>query len=156
MALQGFIVVTGAKQGQFKGESTDPAQSGQIPIFGLQNNVSFPTDPATGAISGTIQHTPIVITKTWGAASPQFLQALFTNEVLTSVSMTFSQPAAAGKDETFFTINMVNAAVSGVRQYVGGVPALTDAANALEDISLTYQKIEFRDTIAQTSAVGGG
>jgi type VI protein secretion system component Hcp len=30
---------------------------------------------------------------------------------------------------------------------------LTDAANALEDISFTYQKIEISDPIAKTSAV---
>jgi type VI secretion system Hcp family effector len=58
-----------------------------------------------------------------------------------------------GKQATFFTINLTNAAVVGMRQYVGSAPGLTDNANALDDISLTYQKIEISDTDAKTSAV---
>ena len=153
MAFEAYATVTGKKQGQFKGESTDPKQSDLIPILAFQNHVSFSTDPATGAATGKSQHTPIVITKQWGAASPQFYEALLTNESLSTVSFTFDSPTSKGVEMTFFTIVLTNALVCGIRQYVGSSPGLTDQANALEDISLTYQKIEITDTIAKTSAV---
>ena len=94
-----------------------------------------------------------MITKEWGAASPQFLEALWTNEILDTVSFTFNRPTSAGKEETYFSILLTNAVVCEIRQYVGRAPGLTDNANALEDISFTYQKIEVSDTVAKTSAV---
>jgi type VI secretion system secreted protein Hcp len=152
MSFQGFMAVKGAKQGLFKGESTNPTQSDLIPILNFQNQVSLPIDPGTGAASGKRQHSPIVVTKAWGAASPQFYQALVNSEVLQTVAFTFNRVGSNGKVGTYFTINLTNAVAVEIRQYVGGAPGLTDNANALEDISLTYQKIEVADTDAKTSA----
>jgi type VI secretion system secreted protein Hcp len=152
MSFQGFIAVKGAKQGQFKGESTNPAQGDLIPILNFQNQVSLPIDHATGAASGTRQHTPIVVTKQWGAASPQFFQALVTSEILQTVELTFNRVGSDGNEATYFTIDLVNAVVVEIHQYVGSAPGLTDNPNALEDISLTYQKIKISDLDAQTSA----
>jgi type VI secretion system secreted protein Hcp len=153
MGFQGYITIKGTKQGQFKGEKPGAAK-GLIPILTLHNHISIPLDPTTGSSTGKLQHMPIMITKTWGAASPQFLEALFTNEVLSSVSMTFNQVGFDGKEATFFTIKLVNAVVCGFRQYVGSAPGLTDPANALEEISMTYQKIEVSNLPAGTSATG--
>ena len=153
MAFQGFMAVKGVKQGQFKGESTSTPQSDLIPILDIQNQVSLPIDPATGAASGKRQHTPIIATKAWGAASPQFYQALVNNEILQTVAFTFNKVGSNGKEATYFTINLTHAVVVEIRQYVGGAPGLTDNANALEDISFTYQKIEVADADAKTSAL---
>ena len=151
MAFQGFVAVKGAKQGQFKGESTGAGQSDLIPILNFQNQVSVPIDQATGAASGKRQHSPVVITKQWGAASPQFFQALVTSEILQTVSITFSRRNSVGIEETFFTIVLTNAAVQAMRQFVGTAPGLTDDTNTLDQISLTYQRIVITDTIAKTS-----
>jgi type VI secretion system secreted protein Hcp len=153
MAFEAYVAVKGKKQGQFHGESTNPKQTSLIPIVAFQNQVSFSTDPATGAPTSKSLHTPIVITKQWGAASPQFFEALVTQETLSTVSFTFDSPTSKGVEQTFFTIALTNALVCGIRQYVGSAPGLSDPANALEDISFTYQKIEITDTIAKTSAV---
>jgi type VI secretion system secreted protein Hcp len=153
MAFQGFMAVKGAKQGQFKGESTNAPTSDLIPILNFQNQVSLPIDPGTGTASGKRQHTPIIVTKVWGAASPQFYQALVNNEILQTVAFTFNRVGANGKEATYFTINLTNAVVVKIHQDVGGAAGLTDNANALEDISLTYQKIEVSDTDAKTSAI---
>jgi type VI secretion system secreted protein Hcp len=151
MAFLAYMTVKGAKQGQFKGEGTDPTH---IPIVNFQNQVSVPIDPATGAASGKLQHTPIVVTKEWGAASPQFFQAAWNEEILTSVSISFSDKSASGTDTVYFTVALTNAVVVGIRQYVGSAPGLTGDSNALEDISLTYQKIEISDIPGKTSAAG--
>jgi type VI secretion system secreted protein Hcp len=153
MAFEAYATVKGVKQGQFHGESTKPKQTNLIPIVAFQNKASFSTDPATGAATSKLQHTPIVITKQWGAASPQFFEALVTQETLSTVSFTFDSPTSKGVEQTFFTIVLTNALICGIQQYVGSAPGLSDAANALEDISFTYQKIEITDTIAKTSAV---
>ena len=151
MTFQATVSVKGTKQGQFKGESTDPKQANLIPILDFQNQVSEPIDQATGAASGKRQHTPVVIVKQWGAASPQFFQALVTNEVLQTVAITFSRLNSVGIEESFFTIVLTNAAVREMRQFVGRAPGLTDDTNTLDQISMTYQRIVITDTIAKTS-----
>ncbi len=152
MAFQAFITVEGVKQGQFKGESTAAGQSALIPIFNFQSQVSQPTDPTTGAASGKRRHSPITITKQFGAASPQFYQALVTGETLKSASITFTRHSPDGIEVTYFKILLTNAVVVGIHQFIGGAPGLTENANALEEISVTYQKIQITDLDAQTSA----
>jgi type VI secretion system secreted protein Hcp len=152
MAFQGFITVVGERQGQFKGESTDANKPGPIPIFNFENGVSLPFDQATGSPTGTHVRDPVVLIKKIGAASPQFYRSLVTNETLTTVSVTFNQPNAAGTLAPFFTIVLTNASVVRIRQSVTVAPGLTDSANPLEEISLTYRKIELSDIDAATSA----
>ena len=117
----------------------------------LQNRVSLPIDPGTGAASGKPAQ-PDRCHKGLGCSLPQFYQALVNSEVLQTVAFTFNRVGSNGKVGTYFTINLTNAVAVEIRQYVGGAPGLTDNANALEDISLTYQKIEVADTDAKTSA----
>jgi type VI secretion system secreted protein Hcp len=152
MAFEGYIAVKGAKQGQFKGESTIAKQDDLIPILDFQNQVTLPIDQATGAAGGKRQHTPVVVTKELGAASPEFYQAFVNGEVLTAVSITFNRKMPDGIDGPYFTILLTNAAVVEIRQYVGSAPGLTDNAHALENISLIYHKIEISETAAKTSA----
>jgi type VI secretion system secreted protein Hcp len=152
MAFQGFITVVGERQGQFKGEGTDAKQPGQIPIFNFENEVSSPFDQATGATTGKRVHAPLVLVKKIGAASPQFYRSLVTNEILTTVSVTFTLPNAAGALTPFFTVVLTDASVVRIRQSVTVAPGLTDSANPLEEISVTYRKIELSDIDAATSA----
>ena len=74
MAFEGYIAVKGAKQGQFKGESTIAKQNDLIPILDFQNQVTLPIDPATGAASGKRQHTPVVVTKELGQPRPSSIR----------------------------------------------------------------------------------
>jgi type VI secretion system secreted protein Hcp len=152
MAFQGFMTVVGARQGQFKGESTDPKRTGQIPIFAYSNEVSTPFDPATGAALGKRQHSPLIVSKKLGAASPQFYEALVTNELLKTVSLTFDKLSATGTSTPFFTFLLTNAIVVGVRQTVGDPQGLPDGPSPVEEISFIYQKIELSDIDANTSA----
>jgi type VI secretion system secreted protein Hcp len=152
MAFKAYVSIRGTKQGQFKGESSDP-KSDLIPIVDFQNRVTLPIDLSSGTASGKRQHSPVTITKEWGASSPQFFQALSTSEILETVSMEFFRPASNGKEEVFFTIVLTKAFVCEIRQFIGSAPGSPDAANELEAISFTYQKIEIKDTIANTSAI---
>src|SRR5437763_12428601 len=89
MASQLFVTVTGAKQGPLKGESTQQGREGKIPGVTFSYGVLSSRDPVTGAVLGKRQHQPVIFTKEWGVASPQFYQAAFNNEVLTTVLFEF-------------------------------------------------------------------
>ena len=136
------MTVKGIKTGDFKG---DAAGSKVINVFGFQNEVISPRDPASGLPTGQRLHKPIVITKEVGASSPQFFNAVATNETLSKVVITFTQSQRDGREVTFFVVTLTNATAADIKEYTSG-------STFLEDISFTYQKIEIDDPIAKTSA----
>src|SRR4051812_12361848 len=143
------VTLKGRKQGTLKGD--DPEHPDQIVGLNFVNHILSPRDPATGQASGRRVHSPIVFTKEWGAASPQIYQALITNEVLTSVVFAFVSVLPDGTEGTYFLIQLTNAVVVEVRQYIGSAPGEANITRELEDISLVYQTISIEDRIANTS-----
>ena len=92
--------------------------------------------------------------KEWGAASPQFFQALCTNEILKSVLFEFVKVDANGEEYVFHTIRLTNASVSEIEQYIEDVPgSAAHDARPLEKISMTFQKIELENKDGKTTAV---
>src|SRR5262249_1750627 len=79
-----YVSIQGAKQGKFKGEGAH-AHKNVIPAHSFSYEVISPRDVATGQATGKRQHSPVTISKEWGAASPQLFQAAVTNEPLQSV-----------------------------------------------------------------------
>src|SRR5258708_27207786 len=117
MAGRFYATVIGAKQGTFKAEGTQGGLGkGKIPGVDFAYGVAAPHDAATGAASGKRQHHPVIFTKEWGASSPQFYQASFTNEVLTSATFEFTLIAPDGKEAIDHTINLTNPTSSNVAQ----------------------------------------
>ena len=167
MAYEFYISIEGQKQGKFKGESgrgapseegTDNDRSlGSDKIAGVRfvSETSSPRDVATGHASGKRTHKPILITKEWGAASPQLFQALVTNENLKSVLFEFVKTNAKGEEEIYHTITLTNAAVSNIKSYLDLTDTTGDAydAHELEDVSFVFQKIEMENKEGKTQAV---
>jgi type VI secretion system secreted protein Hcp len=91
----------------------------------------------------------VTITKEWGAASPQFFQALISNEVLTEVTIDFVTPdpkqlgMASGGMILSHTIKLTNATVSDISYSTEPIPS--GGFRPLEDVSFTFQKIELID-----------
>jgi type VI secretion system secreted protein Hcp len=116
-AVAGTVNITGAKQGAFS----------TIALTGLEHEISSPRDPASGLPTGKRQHKPITITKELDRTTPLLLNALLTNEALTSVLIGLER-----NGQQVATIKLTNASVSN---YV--THGLT------ERWSFTYQKIEW-------------
>jgi type VI secretion system Hcp family effector len=134
MDYQGEVIVHGKVQGHFGGK--DKYKSGsECHAFSYQ--VEPPYDASTGQTSGKRQHDPVKITKEWGAATPQIFQALFSNEVLDSVSFEFVNPGSAGKQTVYQTIHLTNARIVQVH-YAGG--GKCSVSFVYEDISSVYGK----------------
>ncbi len=156
MAVEFYVMVKASKQGTFMGESAKPAHKDQIAASDFEYSVVSPRDLASGNASGKRQHNPIKIIKEWGASTPQFFQALITNEVLKLVTFEFVQNNAEGKEEVFYTVKLTNAAVSKVAQFTspqeGAGRGSPGPSRFLEAIEFTFQKIELGHMIAKTSA----
>ncbi len=133
-AIDAYITVVGAKQGQFKGEAVSAA----APVGSIHlTSVVRQADAASGLASGRRQYSPITITREVDKASPLFAQALATNEVLKSVVITF-QGTGAGSGKDAQRIELTNATITGIRK-----------SGNTETITFDYPTIE-------VTWVGGG
>jgi len=157
MTLQFYATVVGSSQGTFKGESMSTKLANKIPGVAFSYGILDPRDAANGAYSGKREQQPVVFTKQWGAASPQFYQAAYTNEILPSVLFEFFLPLSDGDESLDHIIKLTNATVSSTRQivHVGQQDGpLLDTRN-LHEISFHFQKIEIVSLTGHTEALGG-
>ena len=155
MAVQIFATVTGAKQGAFKGETTQKGRENMIPVVAFDYGVTSPHDVATGQAAGKRQEQPVVFTKEWGASSPQFFAAAYTNEGLTSVVFDFFVTNLVGVQQHDHTVKLTNATIASVQQSIhlpqSGGPIID--SRELTEISLTFQKIDITSISGGTEAV---
>ncbi len=155
MPRQIFATVTGAKQGPFKGESTQKSFENKIPGVGLSFGVTSPHDANTGQATGKRQHQPIVFTKEWGVSSPQFYAAAYTNETLTTVLFEVYTTSPAGIQRVDHTVKLTNAILSAVQDSLllgeSGGPVID--TRDLQQISFVFEKIEIASVIGGTSAI---
>ena len=146
-----YITIVGAKQGQFKGESTRAAAKGKLEGLTFVSEVSSPRDAGSGMATGKRTYSPIVFTKQWGAASPQLFQAAVTNEVLKSVLFEFLATDKAGKEHVFQTVKLTNATISDVRRSLD--EHTPEGARGTAQVAVVFQKIELTDNDGKTAAV---
>lgn len=154
-----YVLIEGTKQGLFANESIRSNHTPRIVGVNFDYRVTTPRDPVTGMSRGRRQHGPVVMTKEWGAASPQLFQALVSNELLKSVVFEFYQTNSQGEEEMATTVKLTNATVTDIHQYspsasnASGGKHLT-AANRrqLEDISFTFGAIEIQHLPGKTMA----
>ena len=144
MAIIAYLQVTGTKSGAFTGAVTTAAHANWIGVIGVDYSVMSPHDTATGMASGKRQHRPLRITKETDKSSPQFFNALVTNEVLKTCTLAFVKTSASGIEEPFSTIVLTNASVASL-QLVMPDPKTVEASKSplFEAIDLTFQKIEW-------------
>jgi type VI secretion system secreted protein Hcp len=141
-AVPGFnLTIEGTRQGLFPG-----GKGGAIPGVRFAYGVIAPRDASTGMLSGRRVHSPVVVTKLVGTASPQLLQALITNESLKSVVVDL--PGDEGG--IGYTVKLGNAAITEIRQR-------SETADGrfvlLEDVSFVFQSIEVQDPVTRTMAM---
>jgi type VI secretion system secreted protein Hcp len=156
MPIEFYATVTGAKQGAFKPEGSQSALGkGKIPGIAFGYSVVSPRDPTSGLPTGKRQHQPVTFTKEWGASSPQFYQAVFNNENLTSVLFEFIGTGIDGKDFIDHTIKLTNASIASVSESVHdpekGGPVID--SRELQTITFTFQKIDIASNSGKTDAM---
>jgi type VI secretion system secreted protein Hcp len=155
MADEFYVTVEGARQGKFAGETAREAHQGKLPGIAFHYGVASARDAASGMASGRRTHHPVVLTKQWGASSPQFFAALCTNESLKSVLFEFMSTDPSGEEYVFHTVRLTNAGVSEVEQFIeeSSGPGESHEPRALERISLVFQRIEIENKDGNTMAV---
>lgn len=142
MAFDAYVSFKGAKQGQLKGESIKSNRKDKwVAVLAFGMGVESPLDSTTGHATGKRKHSRIVITKEWGAASPQIWQALVTNEILSSVEIQITQGNGSGKETVYHTITLTNAQIVSFRNYCGPIPPHSPRRGRYEDVILNCGNI---------------
>ena len=80
---------------------------------------------------------PVVIVRNQDEASPFFVRAAASGETLTSVVIEFTR-AVGSRTEVYQTVTLTNAIVSSVKTINGGI-------QPMEEVSFTFQKIEYEN-----------
>jgi type VI secretion system secreted protein Hcp len=142
MALNAYLTLKGAKQGDIKGSVTQKGRADSIMVIAVQHEVTSPRDAASGLPTGKRQHHPFVITKELDKATPLLFNALVNNEALTEWKLQHWQPSPSGVEKQHYTVELTNANIAYIRSIMPNNkhPELMRFSE-YEEVAFTYQKI---------------
>ena len=124
----------------------------QVLVQAFRHEVIIPRDPQSGQPTGPRVHHPVIITKVFDKSSPLLFEALTSGEVLTKVEIKWYRTSMAGKQEHYFTHILTDAVIVDIDS---SMPNCQDPGQAhfthLEDVAMTYRKIEWTHEVAGTS-----
>jgi len=142
MALNAYMRLTGEVQGEIKGSVTQAGREDSILVVAFNHEIDSPRDAASGLPTGKRQHKPLIITKEIDRSTPLLMNALTNNENITNLSLEFWEPSRSGKEYQYYTIELVNANISNIRQEMldNRYPENMRLTVA-EHVSFVYQKI---------------
>ncbi|WP_373852976.1 type VI secretion system tube protein TssD [Klebsiella variicola subsp. variicola] len=128
-----------------KGSVDVQDREGSIEIIGLSHGVNLPVDSANGKITGTRQHSAMMIEKEVDSSTPYLYKAAATGQALQSAEIKFYHINHAGQEAAYYSVLMEQVRITGVNC---GVPncklSSNDKINHVESVSLQYEKITWR------------
>jgi type VI secretion system Hcp family effector len=140
MDCKGYVTIQSKVHGPVRGKDKDWSDGA---LLTFSYGVESPRDISTGQASGKRQHQPIVITKEWGASLPQLFQALWSNEVLTSVVIQFVDPNGNPPKRKSRRIQLSNVIISHMKHIGGGRYSVT----------FVYEEISVSDATLGSSGI---
>ncbi len=155
MSFQCYISIKGKKQQQFKSETKKTGRSDKFMEFiAFKMGSSVPVDANSGEPKGFRQHRPLIVTKERGAASPQILQAHWSNELLPEVVLEIVGRSEDGAKEIVQErITLKDAIIVSIDRYShSSAKANVDSdVDYLEDVAFRYRQIMVENPAAGTS-----
>lgn len=128
-----------------KGSVDVQDRGGSIEIIGLSHGINLPVDNANGKITGTRQHSSMMIEKEVDSSTPYLYKAAATGQTLKCAEIRFYHINDAGQEVAYYSVLMENVKVTGVNC---GVPncklAANDKMNHMESVAMQYEKISWK------------
>jgi len=142
MALNAYLKLRGNNQGEIKGSVSQKGREDSIMVIAFEHEVISPRDAASGLQTGRTQHKTLTITKEIDASTPLLMNALINNENIQEWELRFWQPSRTGQEIQFYTIQLLNASISDIRQEMLNNKYPENMQHKeREHISFCYQKI---------------
>src|SRR5690606_27742339 len=137
-----YLTLKGQTQGDIKGSVTQAGREDSIMVIGFNHEVVSPRDAASGLPTGKRQHKPLTITKELDKSTPLLMNVLVNNENVTDWALKFWQPSATGQEVQYYTIELRNANIAGIRaEMLNNKYPENMQHKEREHVSFTYQKI---------------
>jgi type VI secretion system secreted protein Hcp len=154
MTYQVYATVTGAKQGVFKGSSTQKGREGKIRVASVNYGVSIPHDASSVLATGRRMQQPVSFSLEWDSSSTQFFSAAFANETLTSVLFEYFGTNSKGIEALDHTVKLTNASMTAVQEAYASttLPGAADGKD-MQTVTLSFQKIEITNSVTGGSAI---
>lgn len=151
-----YFSVEGAIQGKIIGEVVQKGLEGKMRALGFRGGIRVPIDATTGQMTSKRVHEPVQVTREPGRGTPQLMHALATNELLKEVRFDFYAPRIINGVRAmslYQTIRLTNAKLVGFERTAEPATDLSaGAVRSLEELRLSYQKIELIDIERSISA----
>lgn len=117
-------------------------REGSIEIIGLSHGINLPVDSANGKITGTRQHSSMMIEKEVDSSTPYLYKAAATGQTLKSCEIRFYHINDAGLEVCYYKVFMENVKITGVNCSVPNTKLSgNDKINHVESVSIQYEKI---------------
>lgn len=149
MALNAYLKLKGAKQGDIKGSVIQKGREDKIMVIAVSHEIVSPRDQASGLPTGKRMHKPFVITKELDKSSPLLYNVLTNNENIPEWELQFWTPqikaaTGMGSEVQHFTVRLTNANIASIsfRMANNKHPELMKFAE-YEEVAFTYEKIEW-------------
>ncbi len=142
MAIPAYLWLKDDGGALIKGSVDVATREYSIEVKGFHHNLMIPTDQATGKVTGTRIHSPMLIVKDFDSSSPYLYKAVATGQNLESAEIKWYRINDAGLEEEYF-----NMMLEGVR-IVSIFPAMATGDNPnenhMETVELRYEKITWK------------
>jgi type VI secretion system secreted protein Hcp len=140
MAVPVHLFLTNDGGSMIRGSSDVRDREGSIELRGLHHNLTIPTDPMTGKVTGTRQHSPLQFTKELDSSSPYLFKAAATGQTLNSAEFRFYHINDAGQEVEYYRITLENVKVISVGPVMHDTRGCPGTGH-MEEVALNYEKI---------------
>jgi type VI secretion system secreted protein Hcp len=143
-ALNAYLYITGAKQGQVKGSVTQMGRENSIQVIAFEQITKMEMGAATG-VAGRRNVGPIVITKEVDKSSPVLRQMLNTNEIIIEATIKFWTPSVStGKEINDYTVKLTQARIVSMKTVMANNKIPTNMQlREYEEITIIYGRAEW-------------
>lgn len=124
------------------GDSTRTAWAGHTAVIGYTHEVNAVRD-SNGQPTGKRQHAPFKILKEVGVNSPQFMAKLVRNQAIATADLKLVMANASGVEVNHYTYHFTGVKILSIRNWVANSTAAASATRELEEVSFTYETIEW-------------
>lgn len=114
MAIPAYLWLKDDGGALIKGAVDVQDRESSIEINGFSHNVSIPTDPLTGKITGTRKHSSILFMKEFDCSSPYLFKAVCTGQTLISAEFKWYRINDAGQEVEYNNMFLENVKIVGV------------------------------------------
>ncbi|MCF6687802.1 Hcp family type VI secretion system effector [Raoultella terrigena] len=113
-----------------------------IEIKGFHHNLMIPTDNATGKVTGTRMHSPMLLVKEFDYSSPYLYKAVSTGQNLTSAEIKWYKINDAGQEGEYFNMFLEEVRIVSISPSMASPDNPNE--NHMETLELRYEKITWK------------